>query len=320
MKARAFWWKEKGIGVLLPADPGSAPLQIRARFGTLSRGTERLVAEGRVPAGERARMACPGMGGEFPFPVKYGYCVIGKVEQGPPDWLGRIVFTLHPHQDLFGVDNPSALTLIPDRVPPQRAILLANLETVLNAIWDAPLTPGMRVAVVGAGVLGCLFARIARRTAGVDVVLLDIDPAKATLAKALSVPFGNGNAESYDLVVEATGRPEALDTALSLCGQEATLLVLSWYGDRAAPVTLGQGFHSRRIRIVSSQVGSVAPFMRPRVDYAERKRRAVRLLDDPALDALIGPPIRFADLPIQAMSRLVDDDTRAPLIVYDNTD
>jgi hypothetical protein len=318
MAARAFWWTGEGKGELRPAGIGDGPIRVRALFGTLSRGTERLVAQGRVPPSEWQRMACPAMEGSFAFPVKYGYCVVGRVEQGPPGWDGRAVFALHPHQDRFSVAEVGALTLIPDGVPPRRAILLANLETALNAAWDAPLMPGMRVAVVGAGMIGCLFARIARRTAGVDVTLVDRDPARQALADALDIRFAGEALGEHDLVVEATGHPEALDAALGLCATEATLLVLSWYGARSAPLGLGGAFHSRRLRLVSSQVGAIAPSMRSRVDYAERKRRAATLLDDPALDALIGPPLRFADLPTQALLRLLDqDDVRAPLIVYD---
>jgi hypothetical protein len=317
-QAQAFWWTEPATGALRPAGTGTGRLRIRARYGTLSRGTERLVAEGRVPQSEWSRMICPAMEGSFPFPVKYGYCVVGEVEEGPDNWPGRTVFTLHPHQTVFTVDEAGMLTPIPEHVPAERAILLANMETVLNAAWDAPLMPGMRVAVLGCGVLGCLFARIARRTPGIDVVMLDVKPDRASLAAALDVRFGQTPTGDFDLVVEASGRPEALDQALDLCGLEGTLLVLSWYGDRTAAMAFGGAFHSRRVRLVSSQVGMVSPAMRPRVDHAERRRRAVSLLDDPSLDALIGPPIRFPDLPIQAMSRLVDDDVRAPLIVYDN--
>ena len=316
--ARAFWWLGREQGALRSEAIDAGPIRVRARFGTLSRGTERLVATGNVPESEWARMACPSMGGSFPFPVKYGYCVVGRVESGPAEWLGRTVFTLHPHQDWFTVADETVLTLIPDTVPPERAVLLANLETALNAAWDAGLVPGMNVAVIGAGVLGCLFARIARRTAGVDVRLIDTNPARRALADALDVPITDNAVGSYDLVVEATGNPGALNTALSLCGLEATLLVLSWYGNQAAPIALGHAFHSQRVQVISSQVGLVASSMRPRVDFSERKRRALRLLDDSALDVLIGSRIRFEDLPIQALPNLVDHgDVRAPLIVYD---
>lgn len=322
MDARAFWWTSAGQAALLPAQAGAGRFVIRARFGALSRGTERLVALGQVPPGEWQRMACPAMAGSFPFPVQYGYCVVGEVIDGPAGWSGRMVFTLHPHQDRFTVDEEAALTLVPDGIPPERAVLLANLETALNAAWDAPLMPGMKVAVIGAGVLGCLFARIARRTPGVQVTLLDQDQDRGALAKALEIPFAQccsaGTTADHDLVVEASGNPAALEDALDLCGVEATLLVLSWYGTRTAAPPLGQAFHSRRLRLLSSQVGQVAPLMRPRVDDTERKARAARLLDDPALDHLIGPPIRFADLPAEAMARLQDQrDARAPLIVYD---
>ena len=256
MRARAFWWAGPERGELRPAEFDDARFLVRSRYGALSRGTERLVAQGLVPSTEWRRMACPAMEGTFPFPVKYGYCIVGTVERGPADWLGKTVFTLHPHQDQIGLDDPAALTVIPPGLPAERAVLLANLETALNAAWDAPLLPGMKVAVVGAGVLGCLFARIARCTPGAEVVLVDRDPGRLTLAKALDVPFAQTAGDDYDLVVEASGQPAALDTALRLCGREATLLVLSWYGQRSAPLALGQAFHSRRLRLVSCQVAT----------------------------------------------------------------
>ncbi|HWL66926.1 MAG TPA: zinc-binding alcohol dehydrogenase [Geminicoccus sp.] len=315
---RAFWWVDREQAELRPEAPGEGAFLIRARYGALSRGTERLVATGAVPPGEWARMACPAMGGAFPFPVKYGYCVVGQVERGPADWQGRTVFTLHPHQERFAVADADALTPVPDGVPPERAVLLANLETALNAAWDAPLMPGMRVLVLGAGVLGCLFARIARQMPGVEIFLADRDPRRRALADAMDVPFADAPVTGCDLVVEATGRPEALEPAISACGREAALLVLSWYGEHTAPVALGGAFHSQRLRLVSSQVGTVAPAMRARVDYGERRRRAARLLADPALDALIGPPLPFDQLPARALKRLLDpDDGRAPLVVYE---
>ena len=320
--ARAFWWTAPGRGELRAEPLGTDGMLVRARFGALSRGTERLVALGEVPDALAASMACPSMAGGFPFPVKYGYCVVGEVEEGPAGLLGRTVFALHPHQERFRV--PAAqVTVVPPTIPPERAVLLANLETALNGAWDAPLLAGMRVAVLGAGAVGCLFARLARRTPGVEVTLADLDPARAELAAALDLPFAAPEALGgrHDLVVEATGRPEALAQALDLAGPEATILVLSWYGQRTAPLPLGGAFHPLRLKLVGSQVGQVAPLMRPRVDHAERRARAVALLDDPALDALLGPALAFDELPAQALARLTDGtDARVPLIRYQADD
>jgi threonine dehydrogenase-like Zn-dependent dehydrogenase len=262
-------------------------------------------------------MACPNQAGAFPFPVKYGYALVGRVEAGPEELLGREVFCLHPHQDRVVLPAASVLPL-PAGVPVARAVLAANLETALNALWDAPALPGMRILVLGAGVVGAAVARLASRLPGAEVTLVDRDPARAGLARALEVAFAAPEAApgEADLVVEATGRPEALATALAGAGSEASVLVLSWYGGRAAPVPLGGAFHSRRLRLVGSQVGAVAPAMRPRWPHRRRLAKALELLADPALDALVDRELEFARAPAELPSILAAPSGLCTRITY----
>jgi NADPH:quinone reductase-like Zn-dependent oxidoreductase len=273
-------------------------VRVRALYGALSRGTERLVFYGRVPQSEYERMRAPFMGGSFPFPVKYGYSTVGRVENGPRELEGRTVFTLYPHQDLFAMPA-EAVVPVPDHVPPQRAVLAANMETALNAMWDARPGPADRIAVVGAGVLGALTARLCARIPGTQVTLIDIEAGRADLAQALGVAFALPDAgpQDCDLVIHASASAAGLNTALRLAGQEATVLELSWYGAGEVPVELGGAFHSRRLRLMSSQVGHVATSHRPRWDFSRRRSAALALLDDPVLDRLIAPAIAFHDLP-----------------------
>lgn len=295
--ARALWWTRPLAAAVLEEsvpEPGPGEVLVRTIVSGVSRGTEALVARGRVPRSEWSRMRAPFQAGAFPFPVKYGYAAVGVVEAGPAELLGRAVFCLHPHQSRFVVPAAAVLPL-PERVPAERAVLAANLETALNGLWDAPALPGQRIVVLGAGVVGAAFARLAQRLPGAEVTLVDRDPARAALAEALEVPFATAAAPpgEADLVVEATGRPEALAVALEAAGREATVLVLSWYGGGAAPVPLGGAFHSRRLRLVGSQVGEVAPAMRPRWPHRRRLAKALELLADPAFDALLDRAIPF---------------------------
>ena len=300
-QARALWYVGEGRAEIR-SEPAPAPapgeVRVRALYGALSRGTERLVFFGRVPESEYARMRAPLMAGAFPFPVKYGYTAVGRVERGPPDLAGRVVFCLHPHQSVFTV-AADAVTPVPDGVPPQRAVLAANMETALNALWDGAPGPADRVAVVGAGVLGALVARLVAGIPGTQVTLIDIAPERAELAARLGVGFALPDAapEDCDLVVHASASAAGLATALRLAGQEATVLELSWYGAGDVPAPLGGAFHSRRLRLVSSQVGSIAASHRARWAFAARRAAALALLADPALDALIAPAIDFSDLP-----------------------
>jgi 2-desacetyl-2-hydroxyethyl bacteriochlorophyllide A dehydrogenase len=299
--ARALWWTAPHQAEIRSeplAVPKDAEVRVRAHFSGVSRGTEALVASGRVPESQWEAMRCPYQGGAFPFPVKYGYAAVGVVEAGPDELLGRLVFALHPHQDRFVVPA-EAVVPVPESVPEGRAVLAANAETALNALWDAAALPGQRIVVLGAGVVGSLTAWLAHGLPGSEVTLVDADDARAAVAAALGVPFATPDATAggADLVVEASGAPAALAQALALAGTEATILVLGWYGDARVPLPLGEAFHSRRLRLVGSQVGAVAPAQRPRWSRARRLAKALELLADPVPDALISGESAFVSAP-----------------------
>jgi threonine dehydrogenase-like Zn-dependent dehydrogenase len=299
--ATALWIEGPGRTALRPAAapaPGPDQLTYEALFTGISRGTERLVLAGEVPETEHARMRCPLQEGEFPFPVKYGYAAVGRVTAGPADRLGQTVFVLAPHQSR--VTCPAAMALpLPDGLPPGRAVLAANMETALNIVWDAGIGPGDRVAVVGAGVVGALAARLCARMPGTEVTLVDIAADRAALADALGCAFAAPDRApaGQDAVIHASASAPGLATALALAGTEATVIEASWYGARTVPAPLGGAFHSQRLRLVSSQVGRLPPHRAPRWTYARRLAAALRLLaEDPATDALISGETAFADL------------------------
>ncbi len=238
---------------------GEGEVRVRTLHSAISRGTEGLVLRGEVPASEYARMRAPFQAGEFPWPVKYGYINVGRVEAGPAELQGREVFCLHPHQTLFQVPAHAVLPL-PPGVPAGRAVLAALLETAINALWDAAPRIGDRVAVVGGGTLGLLVAWLAARVPGCRVQVVDTLSGRAEVAVALGAGFAlpaEANPDA-DLVVHTSGTAAGLCTALQLAGFEATVLELSWYGSHRVPLPLGEAFHARRLALKSSQVGSVA--------------------------------------------------------------
>jgi hypothetical protein len=299
--ARALWYVGPGQAEIRPErlpPLADGHVRVRALYGALSRGTESLVAAGRVPESERQRMRAPFMAGEFPFPVKYGYSTVGRVEAGPGDLVGRTVFALYPHQTVF--DLPAGwATIIPAEISPQRAVLAANMETALNATWDASPGPSGRIAVIGAGVVGALTGLLCARMDRTEVTLVDIDPGRKALADAFGLNFAAPTAapKDCDYVFHASASAAGLATALDLAGDEATIIELSWYGQGTIPVPLGGAFHSRRLKLVSSQVGKVAPSRRATHTHRQRLEEAIRLLADPRLDALLAPSVSFNDLP-----------------------
>ncbi|PWI14210.1 dehydrogenase [Streptomyces sp. Act143] len=312
--ARAFWLSSPGDGeireVTLPV-PAPDEVLVRTLWSGVSRGTETLVFRGGVPASQHAAMRAPFQEGEFPAPVKYGYLNVGEVEEGPAELVGRTVFCLYPHQTRYVVPA-AAVTVVPDSVPAGRAILAGTVETAVNALWDAAPLIGDRIAVVGGGMVGCSVAALLARFPGVRVQLVDADPARAKTAGALGVDFAlpRDALGECDLVVHASATEQGLARALELLTAEGTVLELSWYGDRQVSLPLGEAFHSRRLVIRSSQVGTVSPARRSSRTYADRLALALELLADPSLDALITGESVFEELP-DVMPRLAAGDIPA---------
>jgi threonine dehydrogenase-like Zn-dependent dehydrogenase len=307
--ASAFWVVEPGRGEIRPAPlPPRGPEDVRVRslVSGVSRGTELLVFRGGVPESQYAAMRAPFQEGEFPGPVKYGYLNVGVVEEGPASLVGRTVFCLHPHHT-ENVVPAAAVTVVPEGVPAARAVLAGTVETAVNALWDARPFVGDRVAVVGAGMVGCCVARLLARMPGVEVTLVDVDASRAPVAAALGASYASpaGAVGDLDLVVHASATSAGLQTALDLLAPDGEVLELSWYGDSPVTVSLGGSFHARRLGLRASQVGAVAAGRRGRRTTADRLALALDLLDDPAFDVLLTGESPFGELP-DLMPKLVD--------------
>ena len=311
--ARQFWIQAPGHGEIVKAD--LAPRQadqvlVRTLYSGISRGTESLVFRGEVPSSQYQTMRAPFQEGEFPGPIKYGYTSVGEIQDGPetPPYLtGRTVFCLYPHQDRYCVPA-TEVTPVPDEVPAGRAVLAANMETAVNAVWDARPAAGDRIVVIGAGVVGLLIAWLCRQMPGTRVTAVDINAARAPAARELGVHFlsqppTDANA---DLVIHASGQPDGLRSALAVADVEALIVDVSWYGNRSVELPLGESFHSRRLTLRSSQVGRLHPDRAPRWNHARRMILALELLRDPRLDALITGESEFEDLP-EVLAKLSRD-------------
>jgi threonine dehydrogenase-like Zn-dependent dehydrogenase len=310
----AFWVARPGVGEIRAAplsEAGPGDVEVRTLYTAVSRGTESLVFAGRVPASEYSRMRAPFQDGEFPAPVKYGYLNVGVVERGPAHLLGRNVFCLYPHQTRYVVPA-AAVHVVPHGVPPARAVLAGTVETAVNALWDAAPLVGDRVAVVGAGMVGCAVARLLARFPGVDVTLVDVDPARARTAAALGAGFSlPENAEGErDIVVHASATEPGLRCCLDLAAADGVVVELSWYGDAEVSLPLGGAFHARRLTVRASQVGTISPARQGRRTHAQRLSLALALLQDTAFDALLTGQSPFAELP-HVLARLRDGSLEA---------
>ncbi len=316
-QTQALWYTGPGQVAIRSEDLGSGEVRIRALYSGISRGTERLVLQGRVPSSEYARMRCPRQDGDFPFPVKYGYALVGEIEHGPKTLEGKSVFLLHPHQTRAA----AALTEVhrlPKGLPARRAALTANMETALNTVWDAGVAPGDKVLVIGGGVLGLLIAGLCARIAGAECTVADLDPARETPARTLGAAFTlpADAPTDQDVVIHTSASEAGLKLALDCAGVEAKVVEASWYGDKTPAVSLGGAFHARRLQLISSQVGMVAPSHRPRWSYARRLQAAMDLLSDPAFDILITGELAFADAPVHMPGIIADNTGLMTVIRY----
>jgi 2-desacetyl-2-hydroxyethyl bacteriochlorophyllide A dehydrogenase len=299
--AKAFWLCAPGRGEIRPValpDPGPDDVVVRTLVSGISRGTETLVFEGRVPPDQYDAMRAPFQEGDFPGPVKYGYLNVGEVEYGPAELRGRTVFCLYPHQTAYVVPA-HAVTVVPEGVPPTRAVLAGAVETAVNVLWDAAPLVGDRVAVVGAGMVGCCVARLLSRFPAVEVALVDVDPSRAEIAAAFGIGFAlpEDTVPGCDLVVHASATSGGLQRSLEMLAPEGTVIDASWYGEDEVRLSLGGAFHSRRLAVRASQVGVISPTRRGRRTHSDRLALALELLDDPALDVLLTGESRFTELP-----------------------
>ena len=317
MKASALWIVSAGDAELRETELQIAmgQLDIKTLFTGISRGTERLVFNGKVPDSEHETMRAPFQDGGFPFPIKYGYAAVGEVQSG--DRAGEIIFALFPHQNRFSLPDSAGFT-VPVNVPAERAILAANMETALTILWDSEVSAGDKVTVVGCGVVGALTGYLAAQVPGTEVTLLDVNPKREELARHLGCAFATAESgqSDQDVVIHASATSDGLSTALSVAGSEASIVEASWYGTRHVDVSLGGSFHQRRLKIIASQVGRIPPKRAPRWDFARRLQKALALLDDPALDALISSQSDFADLATDYGTILANPETLCHRVRY----
>ncbi|MEJ1121065.1 zinc-binding alcohol dehydrogenase [Phyllobacterium sp. CCNWLW109] len=318
--SRALWIERQGICAfrteILPPMKSDEVL-VQARFGAISRGTESLVFNGRVPTSEYQNMTCPHQEGSFAFPIKYGYSIVGDVQDGPKELLGRTVFCLHPHQTHF-LAKSADIHVIPNAVPAERAVLAANMETALNIIWDAGILPGDRVAIFGGGVVGMLAAYLATGIIGTETTLLDINPKRKTVATNLGITFAFPDAapRDCDVVINASASSAALNQALECAGYEGRIVEASWYGDKKVEINLGRQFHSKRLSITSSQVGGISNARRSRWTFAKRLNAAMSLLTDHRFDALFSGETAFDALDRNYAEIIASPSTLCHRIVY----
>lgn len=284
-------------GAPLPA-PAPGEVVARALHSGISQGTELLLYRGEGPRTFDPSLDAPGV--EI-YPRRYGYAWIGEiVESAAADLTsGQRLFALRPHGDVHLL-RADQLRLLPGTIPSPRATLAANLETALTVVWDAGIALGDDVVVLGGGVVGLLVGMLGKRAGAARVRLVEPSPRRRACALGLGIdaafaPEEDAPSGDADVVIEATGDPASLDQAIRHAGHEAVIAVASFYGERRSPISLGTLFHRRRLQLKASQVSHLPPHKTARWDLTRRFAKVLEFLEDARLDALLDPPVAFAD-------------------------
>ena len=274
------------------ADAGQ--VLVRNRMSAISPGTELLVYRGQVSDGWPVDSTISSLSGAFGYPLRYGYTAVGQVVvAGPgvdPNWIGRWVFSFQPHQSHY-LASPSTLIPLPADINPENALFVPAMETAVNFMMDGQPMIGERVTVLGQGIIGLLTTALLSRFPLAELVTFDRYAFRRQRSlevgahKALE-PHSQGNVGDpnhilddealqgeADLVYELSGDPAALNQAITFCGFGARIIVGSWYGTRRAALDLGREFHRNRIRLISSQVSTIAPELSGR--WSKERRLAV---------------------------------------------
>lgn len=252
--------------------PGPGQVLVRTEVSALSAGTELLVYRGQAPEDLPADAAIAGLQAALRFPLKYGYSVVGRVQE-----TGQRVFAFHPHESHF-VARPEDLVPLPEDLDPETAVFLPNVETAVNLVHDGRPRVGERVAVFGQGVVGLLTTALLARFPLERLVAVDPLAERRQLARLFGAETELGDLRDFDLTYEVSGRPETLDDAIAATGFSGRVVIGSWYGTKRAPVDLGGAFHRSRIRILSSQVSTLDPELTGAWTKARRLATALDLL------------------------------------------
>jgi 2-desacetyl-2-hydroxyethyl bacteriochlorophyllide A dehydrogenase len=278
--------------------PGPDQVLVTTLLSAVSAGSELLIYRGHAPPNLACDAALPALPGWLRFPLKYGYSAVGRVtELGsrvPTAWLGRGVFSFQPHQSHF-LATLSELHPVPEDLTPEDALFLPNMETAVNLVHDGRPALGEVVVVLGQGVVGLLAVSLLSAFPLGRLITLDRYPGRREVSVRLGAEQSLDPADAdtparlrellepsagADLVFELSGNPAALGTAITCCGFSSRVVVGSWYGEKRASLDLGGAFHRDRIRLISSQVSTIAPELSGRWSKVRRMDAAWGRLRD----------------------------------------
>ena len=309
MKTHSLWLikknKPKIISKSLNYKKNNKSVLIKTLYSGISKGTESLVANGKVDKSQFQVMKSPFQEGSFNFPIKYGYINVGEIVDGPNKMLGKRIFSLTPHQTFYEIEIKNLNFLKNKDV--KKYLLTANMETAINIFWDSQSQKNDNILVVGLGSVGFLTAYFFKLRGFKNIKVTDINLSKKKIAKILGLQFVNfNNTKNIDCIINTTSSYEILNRSLTKLNLDGRIVEASWYGSKAGNINLGNEFHSKRIKIISSQVSNIPLHMKKKYNYKSRLKIAIDALSNSKIMILINSFSKFSTLDKEYISILKD--------------
>ncbi|WP_419419416.1 zinc-dependent alcohol dehydrogenase [Legionella sp. D16C41] len=295
-----YFAKENQAAILaepIPEPKGDEVL-IKNLMSGISAGTEMLFYRGLMPKDLCLDATIPSLQHKLTYPFKYGYCSVGRVIATGNEKLNylleRLVFVFNPHESYFCVKEQQII-LLPEFISPQDALFIPNMETAINLVLDGSPLIGENVLVLGLGIVGLLTTALLQQFPLSTLIGSDLYTKRQELGQALGAHatfnathpeflvelknyLSNLKNSDIDLIYELTGNPDALNAAIALAPYEGRIVLGSWYGDKPCNIDLGGHFHRNRIKVIASQVSSIASRLQGRWTKARRFDMVFKML------------------------------------------
>ena len=299
MKSQSLWLVKKNKPKILLTNiaykKNNKSVLVKTLYSGISKGTEKLVTNGNVHLNQFSVMRCPFQEGDFNFPIKYGYINVGQIIDGPPSIVGKVVFTLSPHQTFFEISIKNINFIKNSNV--KKYLLTANMETAVNIFWDTQANKKDKILIVGLGSVGLLTAYYFRLKGYKNLYVTDLNLHKKKIAKKLNLNFIEfKKVDNFDSIVNTTSSYNVLNDSFAKLNLDGKFIEASWYGNKIGKLNLGNEFHSKRLKIISSQVSNIPVHMKKKHNYKSRLKIAIDALSNDEIMILVNSNSKFNNL------------------------
>ena len=319
MKSYSLWIDKKKRSIIkhnrIVYKKNSKTVLVKTIYSGISKGTEKLISSKMVSKNQFELMQAPFQKGNFNLPIKYGYINVGKIINGPKNLINKNIFSLYPHQTIYEIPIKNINLLPKDNL--KKYVLVANMETAINIFWDCSANKNDKILIFGLGTVGLLTAFFFKLKNYKKIYVYDSNINKKKYCNLLRLNFINlKQAKDFNIIINTTSNYKVLEKSMSILVNEGKIVEASWYGSKKGYLSLGDYFHSRRLKLISSQVSKIPNHMKNKYDYKKRLKLAINSLKHKKLEKLITSESNFFNLERDYFKILNNKNTIMHLVKY----